>query len=422
MSFSENTRLSELLKSEAAKAVLEKHFPGFTSNPGLELAKGFSLKVMSHFPQFNITPDQLTACVNDLAKIEEQGIETITVNSVQNYKREGFKNALRWGIIGPGSIAKQLAEAINGTEGSEVYAVASSSLDRARIFSENFHVQKIYGSYEELVEDPAVDIVYIANLHSQHFESAKLALNKEKAVLCEKPLTLNADQAEELISIAREKNVFLMEAMWMKFNPTLNKLKELINEGSIGRMEKIEADFSVEFAPDSFRRLPEFGGGALLDLGIYPITFANWITGRFPDTITSNCMLTTTGVDGVVSVTFQWNTGEKADLSFGIDRFGTMSAKVTGTDGYIDVNSPFHGAQVIYLHTSQGVKEISIPFRINGFEYEVEEVMRCLDMGEKESPIMPLEETLKTMKLMDGLRSQWGVIFPGENAITSIKL
>lgn len=233
-------------------------------------------------------------------------------------------------------------------------------------------------------------------------------------MLCEKPLTFNADQAEELITIARKNNVFFMEAMWMKFNPTLNKVKELINEGSIGRVEKIEADFSVEFAFDSIRRLSEFGGGALLDLGIYPITFANWIAGRFPDTITSNCMLTATGVDGVVSVTFQWNTGEKAELSFGIDRFGTMSAKIIGTNGYIDVNSPFHGAQAIYLHTSQGVKEISIPFRINGYEYEVEEVMRCLDMGVKESPIMPLDETLKTMKLMDGLRSQWGVIFPGE--------
>lgn len=412
MSFSENSRIGDLLKSEAAKAVLEKHFPGFTATPSLELAHGFTLKVMSGYPQSNISPDQLKACVEELGKIEEPGKETITVESFQNYKRKGFKNALRWGIIGPGKIAKKLAEAIEGTEGSELYAVASRSLDRARAFSENFHVQKVYGSYEELVEDPAVDVVYIANLKTQHFEAAKLALNKEKAVLLEKPMTINAEQAEELITIARNKNVFLMEAMWMRYNPNINKLKELINEGSIGQVKKIEADFSYECEPDSVLRLPEFGGGALLDLGIYPISFANWIMGRFPDSITSKCRLTSTGVDGVDTVTFQWRTGERADLSFGIDSLGTMSAKVTGTDGYIEIYPLFHSAQVICLNNSQGVKEISIPFRINGYEYEVEEVMRCLDMGLKESPIMQLNETLETMKLMDGLRSQWGVVFP----------
>jgi dihydrodiol dehydrogenase / D-xylose 1-dehydrogenase (NADP) len=414
MSFSDNTRIGELLKSEAAKAVLEKHFPGFTSTPRLELAKGFTLKVMSHFPQSNITPEQLKACVEDLVKIDEPGIETITVKSVQQYKRVSSKNALRWGIIGPGSIAKQLAQAINGTEGSELYAVASRSLDRARAFSENFQVQKVYGSYEELVDDPVVDVIYIANLKSQHFESAKLALNKGKAVLCEKPLTLNAEQAEELITIARNKNVFLMEAMWMRFNPNINQLKKLINEGSIGQVKNIEADFSFECDSDSVLRIPEFGGGALLDLGIYPISFANLIMGRFPDSISSKFILASTGVDGVDSVTFQWKTGETAELSFGIDRYGTMSAKVIGTDGYIEVLPPFHGTQVISLHNSEGVKEISIPFRINGYEYEVEEVMRCLDMGLTESPLMSLNETLETVKLMDQLRSQWGVAFPCE--------
>ena len=414
MSFSKNTRIGELLKSESAKAVLEKHFPGFTKTPRLALAQGFSLKAMSSFPQSNITPEQLKACVEDLAKLEVTDLETIKVISVQNYKRIGFKNDLRWGIMGPGKIAKKLAEAIEGTEGSELYAVASRSMDRAKTFSEEFNVQKVYGSYEELVEDPAVDVVYIANLKTQHFETAKLALHNKKAVLLEKPLTINAEQAEELITIARQNNVFLMEAMWMRFNPNIIKLKELINEGSIGQVKKIDADFSFESEPDSVLRFPEFGGGALLDLGIYPISFANWIIGRIPDTITSQCMLASTGVDGVDSVTFKWRTGEKAELTFGIDCLRTMSAKVTGTDGYIEVFPPFHGAQVICLHNSQGSEEFSIPFRINGYEYEVEEVMRCLDMGWKESLIMPLDETLNTMKLMDGLRSEWGVVFPGE--------
>jgi dihydrodiol dehydrogenase / D-xylose 1-dehydrogenase (NADP) len=332
----------------------------------------------------------------------------------QGYLRDNQKQAIRWGIIGLGGIAKQMAEAIRGTKSSELYAVASKLVDRARTFTETFDVRKVYGSYEELVGDPDVDVIYIANLHTQHFETAKLALMGGKAVLCEKPLTINAKQAEELISIAQRNNVFFMEAMWMKFNPSLNKLKEIISEGSIGQVVKIEADFSVVFPPDSNRRLPEFAGGALLDLGIYPITFAKWIVGRLPDTIHSKCILTSTGVDGLDSVTLEWQTGEKAELSFGMDRIGTLSAKIIGTDGYIEVSPPFHGAEKISVHHSQEVKEFSMPFRVNGYEYEVEEVMRCLDRGLKESPIMPLKDTLETMKLMDGLRSEWGIIYPGE--------
>jgi dihydrodiol dehydrogenase / D-xylose 1-dehydrogenase (NADP) len=349
-----------------------------------------------------------------LSKLEGTQMEIITYKSEQNYFRDEQKPAFKWGIIGLGGIAKHLAEAISETEGSMLYAIASTSMERAKAFSENYHVQKIYGSYEELVEDQSVDIIYIANLHTQHFDSAKMALLKGKAVLCEKPLTINAKQAEELISIAQTNHVFFMEAMWMKFNPILNKLKELIDKGSIGKVTKIEADFSVEFPPDSNRRLPEFGGGALLDLGIYPITFAKWMVGRSPDSIKSECILAATGVDGLDSVSFEWRSGEKAELSFGIDRSGTKSAKVIGTDGYIEVFSPFHGAQGICLYNSQGVKEISFPFRINGYEYEVEEVMRCLDLGLKESLVMPLNETLDTIKLMDGLRLEWGIQYPCE--------
>lgn len=406
MAFSESSRIGDLLKSDAAKIILDKHFPGFTANSRLELAKGFTLKAMSAFPQSPITADRLKACLEDLAKIVEPETDKVIINSVQNYKRQGFTNNIRWGILGPGNIARQFAVAIEGTEGSELYAVASSTLDRAIAFSENFNVQKSYGSYEELVEDSAVDVIYIANLKTQHFEAVKLALNAGKAVLCEKPMTINAKQAYELITLARKKNVFLMEAMWMRYNPNINKLKELINQGCIGQVKEIEADFSLEREPNSNLKLLEFGGGALLDLGIYPISFANLIMGRFPDSISSEGILAQTGVDAKDKVTFNWESGEKAELTFGIAGFGSMKAKVIGTDGYIEIDAPFHATQGICLHNSQGVQEISIPFRINGYEYEVEEVMRCFDMGLKESPIMPLDETLATMKLMDELRAQ----------------
>jgi dihydrodiol dehydrogenase / D-xylose 1-dehydrogenase (NADP) len=417
MIFSEKSRIGDLLKNESTKAILDKHFPGFTSNPRIGMTKGYTLKALAGFPQSPFTPEKLAACVEELQKIEDTEMDKIIAENAQKYKREGFSGNIRWGIIGLGNIAKMFALSIEGTEGSELYAVASRSLDRVKAFTEKFNVQKVYCSYEELVADPAVDVIYIANLKTQHYKSAKLALNAGKAVLVEKPFTINAKQAEELITIARQKNVFLMEAMWMRYNPNIIKLMEWINQGRIGQVKEIEADFSTEREPNPNLKVLEFGGGALIDMGIYPISFANMIIGRFPDTITSEGILAATGVDAKDSITFNWESGEKAELSCGFTGFGTMGAKVIGTDGYIEVYPGFHAAPGICIHNSQGVEEYSVPFRVNGYEYEVEEVMRCLDNGLKESPIMTLQETLETMKLMDSLRAQWGVVYPSEECI-----
>lgn len=412
MAFSDDTKIGDLLKSKVAAAILEEHFPEVFTNPKIHLAKGLALKSILGFPLSNITPDQLKACAEQLALIEY----TVTgVNErITKGQLEFSESRLRWGIMAVGGMARKMAEAIVGTNGSELVAVASRSLDRAIAFSKEYEVQKVYGSYKELVDDPEVDIVYIANIHPQHFESAKLALNAGKAVLCEKPLTVNAKETEELITLARRNNVFLMEALWMRYNPNLNKLKEWISEGRIGRVKVIEADFSIDALNSSKHTSLELGGGALLDLGIYTISFANWIVGRFPDSISSESKLASTGVDEIDHVTFNWNTGEKAKLSFGIHDFGTLSAKVIGTDGYIEVHPPFHCPYMTTLHNSKGSEEYNVPLKINGYEYEVEEVMRCLQDGLKESPVIPLEETLETMKLMDSLRTQWGVVYPFE--------
>ena len=338
--------------------------------------------------------------------------EVIQFNFMQD--KSNPENTLKWGIIAAGNIARKMAEAIEGTEGSELYAVASRSLEKVKAFAEEYRVPNAYGSYEELVEDPHIDVIYIANIHPQHFESAKLALHAGKAVLCEKPMTINAKETEELIALARKKNVFLMEGLWMRCNPNLNKLKEWVNKGRIGKVKEIEVDFSIESKAPRHISL-ELGGGALLDLGIYTISFANWIIGKFPDTISSESELSSTGVDEIDHVTFNWETGEKAKLTFGIHAFGSLSAKVIGTHGYINVPRPFHCTSGISLHDTKRDEEYSVPFKINGYEYQVEEVMRCLKGGLKESPVMPLEETLGTMRLMDSLRSQWGVVYPFES-------
>lgn len=323
-------------------------------------------------------------------------------------------NTIRWGIIAPGKIAMKFAAALEGTEGSELFAVASRSIDKARAFSEEFHSERIYGSYEELVSDDTVNAVYIANIHPGHFSAAKLALTAGKAVLCEKPMTVNAAETEALIALAREKKVFLMEAMWMRFNPALKKVKSLVDGGRIGLLREISADFSYIAQPDSRQIVLELGGGALLDLGIYPISLATWLVGRFPDRVTSECTLTSTGVDGTDAITFGWESGEKASLTCGVLNDGSMRAEIIGTEGSIRLPGMFHSADRFTLHTTHGVEEYSFPFRVNGYEYEIEDVARCLREGLIESPGMPLEETLRTMRLLDSLRTEWGVVYPGE--------
>ena len=325
-----------------------------------------------------------------------------------------MKKYLKWGILAAGKIAEKFAAALRGTEGAALYAMASLSPGKAEAFAEKFGAEKVYTSYEALVGDAAVDAVYIANIHPMHYESAKVALNAGKAVLCEKPITLNAIEAEELITLARRKNLFLMEAVWMRFNPALNRVKALVDGGRIGRITELSADFSYIAKPDSRQILPELGGGALLDLGIYPISFANWMIGRFPDEIASACRRARSGVDGTDRITFRWHSGERAELTCGVETDGSMSAKITGTEGFIEIPSQFHAAERFTLSTASGSEEFTLPFRINGYEYEIEEVARCLKAGLTESPVMPLDETFETMKLMDRLRASWGVFYPGE--------
>lgn len=324
---------------------------------------------------------------------------------------------IRWGILGTGSIASKFAEALKSMDDSVLAAVGSRTDVRAGQFAEKYQIEKAYGSYEDLAKDPDIDVIYIAVPHTEHKATAKLCLMNKKAVLCEKPFTLNSKDTEELISIARENKVFLMEAMWTKFLPATIKIKKWIDEGKIGNIKHIKASFGFYRDFDINSRLynPALGGGALLDLGIYPITYATYLLNRLPDKIQSSAVIGQSQVDEQNVIILQYNNGVVADLSSAITAETGKNAIIAGDKGYIKVDN-FWMAESAYLYDNrhQCIDIIKEPFTTNGYEYEAAEVNRCLREGLYESPINPLSDTLDIMRILDEIRSQWGLIYPQE--------
>ena len=324
----------------------------------------------------------------------------------------------RWGILATGNIANNLAPAIQACKGAELLAVASRSQANADDFARKWSVPKAYGSYEELAGDPDVDVVYIATPHNFHYENMKLCLNAGKHILCEKAFTINAAQAEECIQLAREKNLFLMEAMWTRFFPAVRKIRSLLEERVLGEIRVVQADFFLHLPFDAEHRLynPNLGGGALLDLGIYPISFAVMLLG-LPEVISSSSRLGETGVDEVDSLIFCYENCSSAHLSCGLGIEKASEVFILGTQGCIKIPGPFFRPAGFSLQLyGQEAEEHSHPYSGNGYGYEVEEVMQCLEQGKLDSEIMPLDETLDIMRLCDRLRVEWGVVYPEEES------
>lgn len=323
----------------------------------------------------------------------------------------------RWGIIGTGAIAQKFAEALCGTENAECYAVASRTLEKAETFAKKYGFAKAFGSYRELAEDPEVEVVYIATPMANHYDDSLMCISNGKNVLCEKSITLNASQFEEVIEEVRKHDVFFMEAMWMKCRPTYRKMKEWIDSGFIGDVKFIKADFlnHIPYNPDSRLYKAECGGGALLDLGVYPITIAADILGGTPDEIISAAAISEDGVD-VNNTTILKYGDAAASLDSGFQLQCRNNALISGTKGYITMGDWFHCSCEAYLfdNKSRLIESAVIPEEINGYEYEVREVQRCLENGEKESPFVPYYETLEVMRIMDECRSQWGMVYPQE--------
>lgn len=325
---------------------------------------------------------------------------------------------IRWGILGTGNIAATFATALNTMEDSTIAAVASRNYVRAKEFAKRFYIDKSYGSYEDLVLDPDIDVIYIAVPHTEHKRLASLCIRNKKAVLCEKPFTINGRDTEELISLAKENNVFMMEAMWTKFLPTNSRVKEWIKEGKIGKALHIKATFGFRSNYDPQSRLynPWLGGGALLDVGIYPISYTTFLLDKKPVRIISSAVIGESHVDEQNVIIFQYEDGVMADLSSAISADIGNDALIVGEKGMIQVDSFWRAESAcLYDNNYECIDTFKEPFRINGYEYEATEVNRCLREGLLQSPLNTLEDTLTNMKLLDEIRLQWGLTYPQEH-------
>jgi predicted dehydrogenase len=323
---------------------------------------------------------------------------------------------VRWGILGTGAIAKQFVDGLNALPEAEVFAVGSRSEASAAQFSDERGIPRRYSDYEELAADPDVDVVYVATPHPFHAPNAELCLRAGKAVLCEKPFTVNAAEAERVVGLAREKGLFLMEGMWTRFFPLMEKVRRLVSEGAIGEVRMLNVDFGFRTELDPASRLfdPRLGGGALLDVGVYCVSLASMVLGR-PSGSVGLSHLGQTGVDEQASVILEHEGGRLANLSIGIRTATPQEVTIMGTDGFLRIHSPWwRPASMTISRPEKESETVEAPVSGNGFNYEAAEVMRCLENGETESAIMPLDETLSVMRTMDGIRAAWGLRYPGE--------
>jgi predicted dehydrogenase len=310
---------------------------------------------------------------------------------------------VRWGIIGTGKIASTFARDLQLIDEGKVVAVGSRSQASADAFGDEFNVARRFDSYEELVSDPDVDAVYVGTPHPMHFENASLALNHGKPVLVEKAFTMTSREARDLVALAREKNLFMMEAMWTRFLPHVVALRDLVTRGVLGELVMVEADHGKWFAPDPSFRLfaPELGGGAMLDLGVYPVSFASMLLGP-PSRMVTMVNPAFSGVDGQASMIFGYNSGAQALLTCTSAARSATRACVTGTLARVEIDADFYAPTSFRLITRAGeVTKFDFEVAPRGLRFQAIEVARCLEAGLPESSVMPLNETLSIMETME---------------------
>jgi predicted dehydrogenase len=324
--------------------------------------------------------------------------------------------SVNWGILGPGHIARSFARGLREARGAHLGAVGSRDLTRARSFASEFQVERAWGSYLELARDPDLDAVYVASPHSLHEEHSILCLEAGKHVLCEKPFALNAAQARRMIEAARTNERALMEAMWTRFIPALRDLCERVADGAIGDVRFIEADFGfrANFDPQSRLFAPKLGGGALLDLGVYPINLAFMLCGE-PEEVTATANLGRTGVDEETAIRFRHANGAISQLYCSLRANTHRQARIVGTEGRITVPSPWWSTSRFSLERNgAAVQELVFEKRGGGYAHQAEELMEVVRSGARESQIMPLAESLTILETMDGIREAWGLRYPSE--------
>lgn len=322
---------------------------------------------------------------------------------------------MKIGILGAGGIARVMAETVNGMEEAQCYAVAARDLGRAQKFAEEFGVEKAYGSYEEMLQDPQVELVYIATPHSHHYEHVKLCLEHGKHVLCEKAFTANAAQAEEILKMAEEKGLLLTEAIWTRYMPMRKTIDEVVASGIIGKITSLSANLGYVIEQNERIHAPELAGGALLDLTVYPLNFASMVFGDDIVKVDASCVKIDTGVDGQDNVMLTYRDGKMATLYTTIHAQTDRRGMINGSLGYIEIeNINNYESMKVYDLDRKVIASYEAPKQITGYEYEVRAAIRAIREGKTECEEMPHAETIKMMKLMDRIRADFGIVFPFE--------
>jgi predicted dehydrogenase len=321
------------------------------------------------------------------------------------------KKKINWGIIGLGNIARTFAHDLQLVDEAIICGVASRNEEKAKAFAREFDASRFYGSYEALAADRAIDVVYVATPHPMHFEISMLCLQHGKHVLCEKPLGMNAFEVKTLLEEARKRKLFLMEGIWTRFIPGTIKVLQLIEEGAIGDIVSLQADFGFkgEYNPTSRLFSKELGGGSLLDIGIYTVYLSLLLLGM-PSDIKAMARMAPTGVDGFCAMLFDYPNKAKAVLQSSFETNTPIEAAIYGSLGSLKMHSRFHHTRKISL-CRQGAPEktIDIDYRGNGYVHEIEEVHRCLNNHWHESPLLPLQTSLDLTSILDGVKEAIGL-------------
>lgn len=322
---------------------------------------------------------------------------------------------IRVGLLGAGNISGVMAETLQQMKEAELYAIASRTLAKAKDFAAEYGIKQAYGSYEELAEDEQVDLVYVATPMSEHYENVKMLLEHGKNVLCEKSFALNEEQAEEMLALAKEKNLLLTEAIWVRYMPMWKTIRQVLDSGIIGKPMTVTANLC--YLIDKVPRLmkPELGGGALLDVGVYVMNFASLVFGNDIQSITSTAVMTESGVDAQNSITLTYPGGEMAILNSSLRVLSDRQGIIYGTGGFAVVENINNFESITVYNENREVKAVyERPKQISGYEYEVLACKEALEKGWTECPDMPHEETLELMRQMDSVRKQWGFRYPQE--------
>lgn len=324
-------------------------------------------------------------------------------------------NQKKIAIMGTGNIAKTMARTIKRMKNVKCYAVASRDMTRAQAFAKEFGIKRAYGSYEEMMADHKIDLVYIATPHSEHYANMKLCIENGFPVLCEKAFTANAAQAEEIFRLAAQEKVFVTEAIWTRYMPMVTTIRGLLTSGIIGEPSMLTCNLGYPIADVPRMTEPSLAGGALLDLGVYTINFAAMMFGTDVAKIDSCCTLTPSGVDASNSITLTYRDGKMAVLNSTMLGCSDRRGIIYGTNGYMEItNINNYEAVTVYDKGGKVIKQVKAPAQITGYEYEVNSCLDALDKNADECWEMPHNETLRIMKMMDELRTRWGIKYPFE--------